>query len=223
MRNNIKKYTLCAVVLTLVSTNAYGHDTTHIHPLITSKIRQAIQDNDLNVDAYLDIYKLNPAPISGPLPQDQFLYWGTDFAPAPGLSDDLTPYVETTKNTINGVVHEDVPSINVLDHFYHATSGIGLTLSELSGNPSSVVAMAHFNDAIDWYGKYTEDAKGTAFFEFGRSLHHVEDMSSPAHVHNDPHLTFYSPERDDYEGYYLPMQNRATRTKGVRVIDFIIL
>jgi hypothetical protein len=29
-------------------------------------------------------------------------------------------------------------------------------------------------------------------------------MSSPAHIHNDPHLDIFDSEKDDYEGWYLP-------------------
>ncbi|MCA1779688.1 MAG: hypothetical protein LC637_09965 [Xanthomonadaceae bacterium] len=73
---------------------------------------------------------------------------------------------------------------------------------------------------MDLYGLYADAARSAAMFHFGMALHHVEDMSSPAHVHNDPHLTFLAPERDDYEGYYLPYQRLPESLPGVTGLSF---
>jgi len=62
-------------------------------------------------------------------------------------------------------------------------------------------------------------AKQLAFQTFGEALHHVEDMSSVAHVQNDAHLTINnlvdnaSQEKDDYEGHYIP--NKVFQFHGV--------
>ena len=185
-----------------INKTAYAHDTTHIHPLITAKIAELIKRTDDVGKNYIDIYKSVEDPIYGLPPGEERLYWGTDhdiigLSVAPDkvkylMKDQQKPYKDYN-NVIDGVVQEDVPGGKVTDHFYHATTGIGLKIDSVltpDGKPSAVVAMKFFNESIKRMGGYTEDAKHTAFFEFGHALHHVEDMSSPAHIHNDPHLTF---------------------------------
>jgi len=225
-------------VFIFFSDNIYAHDTTHIHPLITLEIAKLIKSvENINGDNYYsDLYELNPEKISGVADAVNFLYWGTDFDPSKFpidgsdeakieylLADNLESY-NRYNNVIDGVVQEDVPFIKVLDHFYHAPTGIGLRMGGFTyGNPSSKRAMAFFNESIDWMSGYTEEAKRAAFFTFGQALHHVEDMSSPAHIHNDPHLTilpnWVEPEKDDYEGYYLPQQKR---NNGVNLGSYFI-
>lgn len=190
----------------------FAHDTTHIHPLITAKIRQLIQDNDLSDKTYLDIYKLDPNPVEEVPPQDQFLYWGTDFDPknlaplntpnSPAAEAYLLSGTDSVKdydrynNVIDGVVQEDVPFTKVLNHFYHARTGVGLRLNGITvGDPSSIRAMRLFNESIDWMGGYTEEAKHAGFFMFGQALHHVEDMITPSHIHNNSENALFSPMR----------------------------
>jgi hypothetical protein len=220
MINDLMKYALCGFVVAMISTDSSGHDTTHIHPLITSEIRVLIKDADGVTGAYSDIYKLDPDPQQGPLPEDQFLYWGTDYDPFNASTTTKAPtdfyqsdegLVDYTRysNVIDGVVQEDVPSLKVLDHFYHAKDGIGLSLPVVQTKPSAVKAMAYFNEAVARMSGYQEGAIQAAFFEFGQALHHVEDMSSPAHIHNDPHLTLSEAEKDDYEGWFLPQLKKA--------------
>jgi len=216
------RYVLCIIVVT-ITTYSHGHDTTHIHPLITSKIRVLFQNADVADSAYTDIYKLDPNPQSGPSPQDQFLYWGADFDPfnageAVNDGKSLTDFYQSGEgldsytrynNVIDGVVQEDAPSLKVLDHFYHAKAGIGLSLPVIPTKPSAMKAMAYFNEAVARMSGYHEESIKAAFFEFGQALHHVEDMSSPAHIHDDPHLTFSETEKDDYEGWYLPQLKKV--------------
>ncbi len=209
---------------------AVAHDTTHIHPLITLRIAKLIKTVDVaGGNAYQEIYELNPDPIiSDNLPvDDQFLYWGTDFDPlgfagasdkvsylsdndvSPWVTDILVGAIPKKKNVITGVVYEDVPALKVFNHFYHANDGRPLTVATIPvGIKSSVRAMGFFNQAVDAMGGYTESSKENAFFLFGQALHHVEDMSSPAHIHNDAHLTSLETEKDDYEGWWLPQRKR---------------
>lgn len=188
---------------------ASGHDTTHIHPLITDKIADLIGSVDID-KAYGDLYLSDPNPDLGRV------YWGKDHDLDEGvilnqsylISDQLNDY-SIYNNVIDGVVQEDAPALKVIDHFYHAKDGIGLTAPFIPANlPSSQRAMMFFNEAVDRMSGYHEESVKTAFFEFGQSLHHVEDMSSPAHIHNDPHLTFADEEKDDYEGWYLPQMKQ---------------
>ncbi len=217
-----------------------AHDTTHIHPLITTKIADLIESS-AESSAYSDIFKDLPVDELDPLnPARQRLYWGTDFDPVgiattplpliEYLGDDrLKPYLDNgnpkAKNVITGVVYEDSPGTKVMHHFYHAGEGKPLTvLGEGLGDTSDIRAMTFFNQAVDAMGGYSEQSKQEAFFLFGQALHHVEDMSSPAHIHNDAHLTLnilglnFDAGKDDYEGWWLPQQKIATSEVDIDAI-----
>jgi len=199
----------CFILMSISSMSGICHDTTHVHPLITKEISNLIKARDL-LNAYSEIYELNPVQDTN-IFSDQLFNWRTDYDENnPGLEknylldDQLNLY--THYNTvIDGVVQEDAPVTKVLDHFYHAATGEGLSLNGISigSTPSAERAMAFFNKSIVWFNGYTEESRQHAYFVFGQSLHHVEDMSSPAHIHNDLHLTFEESEKDDYEGWYL--------------------
>lgn len=194
--------------LLLCSPLAHAHDTTHIHPMITERTATLLENTDTD-NKYEEIYENDPNN------SNLKLYWGLDHDNGRTLDlpylveDNLAAY--TGYNTVmDGVVQEDAPVGKVLSHFFHATRGIELRLNGLSlgGNPSAETAMGYFHKAIGFYQGYTDEAKIWSYFTFGQSLHHVEDMSSPAHIHNDAHLTFSEEEKDDYEGWYLPTQKR---------------
>jgi hypothetical protein len=209
----------------VLSCNAYvaiAHDTTHIHPLITARISTLIDDSDAD-NAYQDLYEPNPTRNTNIQAQNQRLYWGTDYDEnRPGITDsylldDQVQFYKQYNNVIDGVVQEDVPGSKAKHHFYQANSGIGLNTAFpylFSGNPSASTAMSFFNQSIDLFDGYSEftttnqGAKNMAFFVFGQALHHLEDMSSPAHIHIDVHLTVTDSEKDDYEGWFLPTEKR---------------
>jgi len=144
-------------------------------------------------------------------------------------------------NVINGVVREDTPATKVLNHFYHAYTAKSLCGVNITGcDNSKNRAMPFLIESANIYGyeAYTDSftehddewlnigaylptpfddrafAKQLAFQSFGEALHHVEDMSSIAHVQGDAHLTskYTDPilnfigdsEKDDYEGLYVP-------------------
>ncbi len=104
-------------------------------------------------------------------------------------------------NIVSGVVLEDDPVQRVLEHFYHARSGVPLSSTARS---SRTRARELFHQSIALYGDSVQ-AKEQAYFHLGRASHHVEDMSSPAHVHNDAHLVTNA-QTDDYEARWLPLQ-----------------
>lgn len=226
-----KKYIFESIILTFLFflSDVFAHDTTHIHPLITTKISDLIETSP-NSSAYEELFKDVPDNLKDDAnPARQRLYWGTDFdivgilnadVPLPMylgkdqtdayLSSFLSGNVPLRKNVMTGVVHEDNPPTKVRHHFYHATDGFGLDVPLFSDELTSAErSMSFFNQGIDAMGGYTEEAKEEAFFLFGQALHHLEDMTSPAHIHNDIHLsilTDFQEEKDDYEGWWLPQQ-----------------
>ena len=81
------------------------------------------------------------------------------------------------------------------------------TLDAIENNKDSFTyAREHWKTAIE---KYNEGDLSQAYFYLGRVVHLVEDLSSPAHVHNDLHLTLFDQlleESDPYEGKHVPRQ-----------------
>ena len=143
-------------------------------------------------------------------------------------------------NVNSGVVLEDTPDSKVLNHFYNAYTGEGSNFPLTVDSRSR--AMAFLKEASNIYsyesfatqnelnfeewinlddpklkrpsGELYSFAKTLAYQSFGEALHHVEDMSSIAHVHSDFHLSEQArgfgrqdavdAENDDYEALYLP-------------------
>ena len=208
------KKTIFSVIVTFLSftSDVFAHDTTHIHPLITTKISDLIETSPNSI-AYEELFKDLPNEEQDPLNSArQRLYWGTDFDPIElsgktntekmlllsedrlsgyVTSDDVLIYNPILKNVITGVVFEDLPATKVLDHFYHAKDGspLGLPLSK----DSATRAMTFFNQAIEVMGGYTDESKEEAYFIFGQALHHVEDMIVPAHIRNDAENALFVP------------------------------
>jgi len=197
---------LMLIAMTVVPVASLAHDTTHIHPLITEKISTLIEQADTSIGSYKDIYvELPNEQKDDSVNTKQRLYWGTDFDAGknPGeltkewlLEDRLTAF-NAPLNVINGTVQEDIPDSKVKHHFYQADSGQGLltgrSILDVKGDPSSGVAMGFFNKSIEYFGMYDESAKQVAFFTFGQALHHVEDMLTPAHIHNDAENVLFAP------------------------------
>jgi len=125
-------------------------------------------------------------------------------------SDNDGPYITafnaSMSDIVIGAVTEDgtggMSVIQVLNHFYHARSGAGL----LGANDSSRVRSQTIFEFGAGLQDYTDMSRERSWIYLGRFLHHVEDMSSPAHVHNDPHIPSSADEKDDYEGRYVPYE-----------------
>jgi len=203
------KVILYAVATLFVTTDVMALDSTHTHPLVTSRIADVIEQSP-DAASYEELFVKNDTQDETN-PAKQRLYWGTDFDPIglgkPGLTleqkidyllkDQFPQYNQYNQynqydTVIDGVVQEDLPLTKVFNHFYHATTG--KAMSENS-ETSAVRSMRFFIEGIRRMGGYTEEAKHSAFFEFGQSLHHVEDMIDPAHIHNDVENALFVPMR----------------------------
>lgn len=151
----------------------------------------------------------------------------------PGFFSSDEPYqglfAANPMNVISGVVREDTPFTKVVNHFFHAYTGSRLIVggfAYLNSTNSRDRALGFLIESANIYAyeayadptQFNADewvnpgavyntqtlAKMLAFQSFGEALHHVEDMSSIAHVQNDAHLVFSASELDDYEGLYIP-------------------
>jgi len=95
---------------------------------------------------------------------------------------------------------------NYLSHFYNPKTGEdgGIYTSPCDLFPTVTTAFARardfYDDAIDLYRQGDRDA---AFRKLGAVLHLMQDMTSPAHVHGDPHPQFIggqcANDGDDFE------------------------
>jgi len=164
--------------------------------------------------------------------RDQRLYYDFTASEADEKADNeyQSLFAANPMNVMSGVVGEDTPFTKVVNHFYHAYSAKPLTLGVVPiGVDSKQRALTFLIESANIFGyeayadstQFNPDewvnlasypnnetapfAKMLAFQSFGEALHHVEDMSSIAHVQNDSHLDKFLPfEKDDYEGRYLP-------------------
>ena len=79
----------------------------------------------------------------------------------------------------------------VLEHFYHAPTGTALHVPGLSAFMNRFFSNARERGVDHWAAalkRYKADDKAEAYFLLGRSLHLMQDMHQPGHVHNDPHV-----------------------------------
>ncbi|MCF8083466.1 MAG: S8 family serine peptidase [Deltaproteobacteria bacterium] len=106
------------------------------------------------------------------------------------------PGFSETKQIIKGAKDED-DGINWLEHFWDEDLGPtagGLDLPGFSPERSAYQrALEYWNDAVS---AYTSGNKVGAYYKLGGIAHLLTDMSVPAHVLNDQHLS-----GDRYEGY----------------------
>jgi len=90
-----------------------------------------------------------------------------------------------------------------LNHFWDPDTGEGLTFLGITGIPALDYAQGFYEDALSAYEKeqYSEGFDTGAYHYLGRVIHLIGDMSVPAHVLLDEHVS-----GDTYEAY---MQNAA--------------
>ncbi|MDD3627408.1 MAG: hypothetical protein PHV06_08825 [bacterium] len=103
-------------------------------------------------------------------------------------------YFGYLNNIKNGSKTEDEPFFNCLKHFYNPYTDP----SGLVGYPDAITYCKtdRWKGAIELYD-YTNESKIEAYEYLGKSLHLLQDLSVPSHVHHDGHI--YPP--DDYEEY----------------------
>jgi hypothetical protein len=244
------KITGAAAVLTagvlLLAQSVGAHNSNSVHPRITAASGDAIRAGDTDghySEMYFDL-------VPGVRPQ----YWGRDFIFSQELGDadadvGYAAYNSTPLNTVDGSVQEDVPEIRVLNHFYHGYNGVPLSppatfAAAGAAHPSAGEAWRYFDQGVEVFDYAESDSiaqaadgtsvaassgKSLGFWFLGHALHHVEDMTSPAHVHNDAHITILGTAPDDaFEGQYVPTlfwaiaepgAPAARRALGLQLLD----
>lgn len=109
----------------------------------------------------------------------------------------------------NGSEQEDVPATRSLGHFYNPETNSAPWFA-LGSGPATQNSQDQYNAAISAYMANNLIGTDAAFHRMGRALHFVQDMTSPAHTHDDDHAT-----GDDFEGFgpgTFPSMNFSTVT-----------
>ena len=159
--------------------------------------------HDLVTTPYANLHEINDMTvISGVVREDHpftkvlnHFYHAYSTAPLTILGKELGENSKTralsflvrSANQYGYEIGHDVSDDNWEDDWYDIDETLKNNIRAASVNPEKVYFSKHLS-----------------FQTFGEALHHVEDMSSIAHVQNDGHLVFSDDELDDYEGHYLP-------------------
>lgn len=95
----------------------------------------------------------------------------------------------------NGCEQEDVPATRSLGHFYNPATDSAPWFA-LGSGPATSNARDQYDAAVSAYIGNNLIGTDAAFHRLGRALHFIQDMTSPAHTHDDDHAT-----GDDFEGW----------------------
>ncbi|MBN1384572.1 MAG: VCBS repeat-containing protein, partial [Elusimicrobia bacterium] len=180
----------------LLQNSIYSHDNTIIHPyLLSSKAQKLLLDN---------------------YPGNEYKEVGNNFNLTPTSFDQLPAYNEIKKGTL-GTIEED-NGIRPRNHFYNPHTGYGILAYKNAYEYGPIL----WNDAIK---KYTAGDKEGGYYEFGRALHVMQDMTSPGHVHTDMHFSItwfedYWNQSETFEPWEKNMANALSVWEGTIVPTF---
>lgn len=212
--------TLLVVLAVMLAVPAYAHNNAVVHPEITDAALRLLRLEDMAATGISNPVDPNASCDVDSDGVDDCFYqdlWKLenrgDLSRAPAANDWTSPdnydaaYQAGDTDIILGAVIEDGWSAGtiffVLNHFFHGRSNQGLTneLIPIPFNSSRDRAEVLFEFGLK-LRDYTPESQDRSWIYLGRFLHHIEDMSSPAHVHNDKHPPLV--DDDDYEGLYIP-------------------
>lgn len=194
------------LVAGLAAERGHAHNVAVTHPEITDVAMELLRKEDRAANGA-------SGALTDPCDACSFSeIWdhrGALTPPATGFEDAGNYHAAFTGGNASvmiGAVVEDghnlATELRVVNHFYHAITGVGL-LDDY--NSSQFRAQQLFLYGLELHD-YTDQSRRRSYLYLGRFLHHIEDMSSPAHVHNDAHLYVggFDSDMDDYEGRYVP-------------------
>jgi hypothetical protein len=105
-------------------------------------------------------------------------------------------YTPTYRTEVgNGSDNEDVPATRSLGHFYNPETDSAPWFA-LGSGPATSNSQDQYNAALNEYANSNFVGTDAAFHRMGRALHFIQDMTSPAHTHDDDHAL-----GDDFEGW----------------------
>lgn len=103
-----------------------------------------------------------------------------DYSDMPGLAEKLNSALPIL---LESVAAEDTPWMKAATHFYDPTTGAGFFGTLLESAKFS--ALSYYSIAWD---EYKLGFKNRAWDRLGHTLHLLQDMSVPSHVHAAPHM-----------------------------------
>jgi hypothetical protein len=103
------------------------------------------------------------------------------------------PYVYDVKE---GSYGEDVPATRSLGHFYNPQTDSAPWFA-LGSGPAWQNSQEQYNAGVSEYANNNLSGTDAAFYRIGRALHFIQDMTSPAHTHDDQHAT----DEEDFENW----------------------
>jgi hypothetical protein len=95
----------------------------------------------------------------------------------------------------NGSDNEDVPATRSLGHFYNPQTNSAPPFAFGAG-PATTNSQTQYDAALAAYAGNNLVGTDAAFHRMGRALHFIQDMTSPAHTHDDDHAF-----GDDFENF----------------------
>lgn len=95
----------------------------------------------------------------------------------------------------NGSDEEDVPATRSLGHFFNPQTNAAPSFA-LGSGAAWENARDQYNAAVSQYASGNLVGTDAAFHRIGRALHFIQDMTSPAHTHDDEH-----PFEEDFENW----------------------
>jgi len=95
-----------------------------------------------------------------------------------------------------GSYAEDVPATRSLGHFYNPETDSAPWFA-LGSGAAWENSQVQYNAAMTEYGNNNLVGTDAAFHRMGRALHFIQDMTSPAHTHDDQHAT----DDEDFENW----------------------
>ena len=115
-------------------------------------------------------------------------YWSVDIIANPF-------YAGYRTEVGDGAELEDVPATRSLGHFYNPQTDSAPWFA-LGSGPATTNARDQYQAAVAAYVANNLLGTDAAFHRMGRALHFIQDMTSPAHTHDDDHAT-----GDDFESW----------------------
>ena len=95
-----------------------------------------------------------------------------------------------------GSYGEDVPATRSLGHFYNPQTDAAPWFA-LGSGPAWQNSEDQYDAGVGAYQAGSYSGEDAAFYRMGRALHFIQDMTSPAHTHDDQHAT----DDEDFENW----------------------
>ncbi|HAB53444.1 MAG TPA: hypothetical protein DCE80_14940, partial [Ignavibacteriales bacterium] len=169
-----KQFLLLVSLVVSLTTNCFTYDNEKVHPyVLTSKAR--------------NVLILNTGGTTSEQEKSSYYEVGKNFNDAPANLDQVPTGAAVLKGT-KGTIEADNPDTITRYHFYNPITGAG-GAGIFTGLANAIDYGSEFWDTA--IQKWHEQKYEEAYFNLGKVVHLLQDMSSTAHVYNDSHIPPY--------------------------------